>query len=297
MKKNLLVFLLFAATAVLVSFQFYQVFQERKRLAASGTELKAEVGKLNAELNELRIELENKESYLLSKTKRISELEEYIEARSEKPYIKIAYITFDDGPSTLTENLLQVLKKNNVPATFFVIGSEDSDFISYYRNIANEGHVFGNHSFHHDYSNLYASQEKFWKDFELQNDFLSQFTGTPTKLFRFPGGSNNPQPLYHGGGPELLSQLKAGLEDEGYIYHDWNVFPDDVYQSDDIKSSTELFDKMRTQISYRKNVTILLHDHSENATTPAALQQIIDLLKEQGYCILPLSENSIPIHF
>ncbi|MBI9103374.1 MAG: polysaccharide deacetylase [Spirochaetales bacterium] len=301
MKKIVLIllFLLPVSALVMVSLaRYYDEKDFRRQLdeaADREEELRTEIDNLENDLLFKGGELARRESQVMHSRSRSQILEGYIEARADNPQIKIAYITIDDGPSTLSGELLDVLIQKNVPATFFVVGSENPALTKYYKRIVEDNHVLANHSYHHDYSNIYSSKDEFWKDVELQNVFLANFTDKPITLFRFPGGSENPQPLKYGGGPAMMAELESELGEKGYIYHDWNVFPDDV--SAKSKPVSELVQRVKEQVYYRKNVTILLHDHPWNLTTPEALGQMIDFLRADGYIILPLSENSVPIRF
>ena len=135
----------------------------------------------------------------------------------EKKNNKRVYLTFDDGPSIYTDKILDILKENQIKATFFVIGKTDSYSKDMYRRIVDEGHTLGMHSYSHQYSNVYHSLEYFKKDFTMLQDLLYKTTGVKPDLYRFPGGSSNLVSKVD------LSQCIRYLNDKNIRYVDWNV--------------------------------------------------------------------------
>ena len=160
--------------------------------------------------------------------------------------------------------------------------------------MAEEGHQLANHTYSHDYSRIYSDDEIFWADMKKMEDYLDAVVPGGPRLFRFPGGSDNPQPVIQGGGADMMSGLKKGLEEKGYIYFDWNVFP---YDTEEPVPAGELAARIREQSVWRKNITLLVHDRDGNTYLPEALDMIIEQLKSDGFCFLPLSENSVPVRF
>lgn len=132
------------------------------------------------------------------------------------------YLTFDDGPSTYTGELLDVLKENNVKATFFVVYNDDKEAQQYYKRIVDEGHSIGMHSYSHVYDQVYASQESFEEDVTKIHDYIQEQTGVDTHLYRFPGGSSNQVSKVD------IQDLIGYLHDEGIVYYDWNSLSGDA---------------------------------------------------------------------
>ncbi len=301
MKPSVAILFLFLMTIVLIgiSLLWYEDGKDKEQLLQEAyireQSLEEDLGEAYITIGELDEDVEKGLAELDRSRDRITTLEGYIELRSGLPEIKTAYLTIDDGPSPLTGEILDILKDKNVPATFFVIGSDDEADRRTYMRILQDGHVLGNHTFSHDYSHLYSGSDEFWEDFYRQESLLKSVTGADIPFFRFPGGSNNPQPGIHGGGPDLINNLKEELADRGYIYFDWNVFPDDVHSPP--RTAEDLTSRVKAQIRYRNNATILLHDHEQNSGTPQAVSMMIDLLRNEGYCFLPLSENTYPVQF
>lgn len=207
---------------------------------------------------------------------------------------KTAYLTFDDGPSINTIRILDTLKANNIKATFFVNGKTSSDSIGIYQRIVNEGHAIGNHTYSHEYSYIYKNKVNFFQDVDKLNALLESKVGITTKLFRFPGGSNNTVSHKYGS-TGLTKEIAAELKSRGYVYFDWNVDSTDASVS---KQSKEKIVKNVLSNSTGKNsAIILMHDSKPKTTTADALQPVIDGLKERGFKFDKLSTNSFAPQF
>lgn len=197
-----------------------------------------------------------------------------------------AYLTFDDGVSKNTIKILDTLKAENVKATFFITGTGDVDTI---KRISDEGHTIGNHTYSHDYSNIYSSTENFWADFENEQNYLESIIGYKPTLFRFPGGSNNTVSNRYNSN-NIMSTLINQAEEKGYYYVDWNVSAGDASKGG--ASSESIVRNIVSQSRNNNNVVILMHQNNGKETTAEALPKVIKNLKEMGYEILPLSTAS-----
>lgn len=188
---------------------------------------------------------------------------------------KIAYLTFDDGPSELTPKVLDILKEYDVKATFFLIGEEITpereDIV---RRIVEEGHTIGLHTYTHDYTELYRSVDSFLSDYEKVFLRIYEVTGIKPTIFRFPGGSRN----IHAG--KICSEIAVEMERRGFCYYDWNVSAEDSVGTPTAYSiRTNIFKDV-----YRYNEPVLLmHDSLANKLTVTMLPEIIKALKESGY--------------
>ena len=127
------------------------------------------------------------------------------------------YLTFDDGPSKYTEELLEILERYDVKVTFFVVNYGYNDVIG--KEYA-AGHTVGVHSATHDYHTIYASEEAYFDDLQKMNDIIYAQTGSYTDLIRFPGGSSNTISSFN---PGIMTRLTKAVEERGYQYFDWNV--------------------------------------------------------------------------
>ena len=194
--------------------------------------------------------------------------------------VKIAYLTFDDGPYKLTDKVLDILKENGVKATFFCIGKEDVD--DKYQRIVAEGHVLANHTYSHAITKgLYNSVDSFIAQIEKQEEHLYNITGYRTTLMRFPGGSSQAKGLKDG----IVEQLHA----RGYNYVDWNCETGDG--SDEKMKKQNAFAWYSQTMNNQDIIVLLMHDY--NDSTVNNLQKIIDDLQSKNYLILPLNNKSI----
>ena len=101
------------------------------------------------------------------------------------------YLTFDDGPSIYTDEILDILDRYHVKATFFVVGKDGSEAEAALQRIVEDGHTLGMHSYSHKYKELYESLDSFTEDFARIRDDIYQATGVESVYYRFPGGSSN----------------------------------------------------------------------------------------------------------
>ena len=184
---------------------------------------------------------------------------------------KIVYLTFDDGPTPEnTRAILDILKRNNVKATFFVIG-QNPDL---YKQIVDEGHAIALHTYSHNYKEVYASEEAFFKDLYKIHDAVMEKTGVDAKVTRFPGGSSNAIVK-----KATLRKIIDRLNDEGFVYQDWNCDSTDAAGN---KRPVDVLVKNATSCNATK-INLLMHDSAAKMTTADALQPIIDSYRSRGY--------------
>lgn len=196
---------------------------------------------------------------------------------------KRVYLTFDDGPSIYTGQILDVLAANDVKATFFVIG-RDEEFYPYYKRIVDEGHTIGLHSYSHVYQDFYASKESFGKELEDLNDLIYEVTGTRSSIFRFPGGSSNQVC------PLPVEDYISYLNEHDINYYDWNALSGDAVTSG--LSPEQLVENIMNDVEKNDDSIVLMHDLQTTHATVESLQLLIDTLKSQGYEILPIDSNT-----
>lgn len=202
-------------------------------------------------------------------------------------YKKI-YLTFDDGPSSNTDRILDVLKEYDVKATFFVVGRTDEKSKERYVRIVEEGHTLGMHSYSHQYQNIYASKEAFADDMNRLQEYLYELTGVWSRIYRFPGGSSNTVSRTD------MSELIQYLTDLGIDYYDWNVASGDAVSN--LLPSSTIINNCLNSIDAHEECVILFHDASEKTTTVDALPRIIEALKKrEDVVILPITDDTIPV--
>lgn len=222
---------------------------------------------------------------LASRLPETTETDEAVEQEGDGR--KKVYLTFDDGPSTGTEEILAILRQYNVKATFFVVGKEDEYSMEMYEKIVEEGHTLGMHSYSHQYSTIYQSVEDFAKDIERLEKLLKEATGEDVKLFRFPGGSSN---LVSNIG---MQEFIKYLNDEGITYFDWNVSSGDATSKS--LEPEALVQNVIQDVGIYRNSVVLMHDAVDKPNTVEALPMLLEELQKMDVDILPITEDVKPI--
>ena len=201
---------------------------------------------------------------------------------------KKVYLTFDDGPSSNTDQILDILKDNDVKATFFVVGKTDERSVKAYQRIVEEGHTLAMHSYSHRYDEIYESKEAFARDLNSLQEYLYETTGVWPRIYRFPGGSSNTVSKVD------MQELIEYLTDIGITYFDWNVASGDAV-SRTLPAET-IVNNCLSGIEKQKESVILMHDASNKGTTIEALPQIIEAIQEQGDAeLLPITDETVPV--
>ena len=203
-----------------------------------------------------------------------------------EPNGKTIYLTFDDGPSSHTARLLDVLKKYNVKASFFVTNSNYMDVLT---RAAQEGHTVAIHTYSHDYSRIYASDAAFMADLEAIQSKIQQYTGIKTMLTRFPGGSSNSVSSAYNRG--IMTRLTQKLQSMGYQYFDWNVDSNDAGGA---KTAKKVFENVTKGVAQRQNSVVLQHDTQSFSVD--AVEQIIAWGLCNGYTFKALDQSSPACH-
>ncbi|WP_179232750.1 polysaccharide deacetylase [Paenibacillus rigui] len=194
------------------------------------------------------------------------------------------YLTFDDGPSKLTSQVLDILKEEDVKATFFVLGQQVKAHPELVRQAVEEGHAIGNHTYNHVYKELYSNVETFWDQVQRTEQVLKEETGIRTRLVRAPGGTfGNFDAFYF-----------YYLDQAGYEVHDWNID-----SGDSKRVGVPASEIMQTieKGPFGDQVILLMHDGTGHEQTVKALPDIIHLFKEKGYAFAPLTPEVRPNHF
>ena len=198
---------------------------------------------------------------------------------------KFIYLTFDDGPGAHTDRLLDILAKYNVPATFFVV---NTGYIDTIKRTSAEGHTVAIHSVTHNFRQIYASEEAFFNDIYQMQDIIQYHTGKTAKLLRFPGGGSNTVSRFNRG---IMSRLTKMVEEEGFVYFDWNV---DCNDAGGARSASEVYQNVVLGVTGKTEAVVLMHDIKQYSVD--AVEKIILWGLDNGYTFLPLTENSPTCH-
>lgn len=199
------------------------------------------------------------------------------------------YLTFDDGPSGNTGEILDILAEYDVKATFFVVGKEEERYQPLYKRIVEEGHTLAMHSYSHKYNEIYQSKESFVEDLTKLQEFLYDTTGVWCRYCRFPGGSSNTVSKVD------MHELIAYLEEQDMSYYDWNVSSGDA--SSAYISADAIVRNSTAKLQNFKEAIILLHDASDKDTTVEALPRLIEKIQAmEDTKILPITDDTEEIH-
>lgn len=199
---------------------------------------------------------------------------------------KTAYLTFDDGPSARTLEILEILKEHDVKATFFVLTkNSDPDIL---KRIVEEGHAIGIHTHSHKYTEIYLSVEAYLADFQAAYDTIYRATAVKPGIFRFPGGSIN---AYNRG---IYQELISEMLRRGFLYYDWNISTMDTVPH--IKPEM-IVHNVTAAVEDKDNLFILAHDSHDKKNTVKALPEIITRLKDQGYVFEKIENTVEPVVF
>ena len=197
---------------------------------------------------------------------------------------KYAYLTFDDGPSSNTMQILDILDNYGVKATFFVNGHTGEVMEERYKAIVDRGHAIALHTYSHDYSNVYGGLDKFEQEIVSLRNYIKEVTGVDTTLFRFPGGSSNSR-------TDDIKPYIQWLNDNGYSYWDWNCSSGDATGKKITAEEIVANCMVQADAGY-KNLVILMHDLRPKESTVEALPALIEALQARGYEIRAIDERS-----
>lgn len=202
---------------------------------------------------------------------------------------KTAYLTFDDGPSCLTDKYLDILDDEGVKATFFVIGQQiEGEYKKTIKREIRQGHEIGIHTYTHEAEEIYCDCQTYYNDVMKVRDELEKGFGYKPKLVRFPWGSAN----------SYISSYRKDIierfQNAGLGYADWNVSAEDSVGN---PTGESVMRNIRKDYAKYCEPVLLMHDSGSNKVTLSVLKNIITELKEQGYAFDTLSNRSKKCHF
>ncbi len=200
---------------------------------------------------------------------------------------KKVYLTFDDGPSSNTGKILDILKEYKVKGNFFVVGTTNPELRKMYKRIVDEGHVLCMHSYSHRYNEIYASVDAFTKDLDQIYSLISEETGIKPKYYRFPGGSSNSVSRIP------MTEFVKVLDERGIRYFDWNVVAGDA--TNPMLPAEKIIENSLCDLNEYEEAMILFHDLSNKTSTVEALPTIIEAIQDSDIPIAPIDDNTIII--
>jgi peptidoglycan/xylan/chitin deacetylase (PgdA/CDA1 family) len=217
----------------------------------------------------------------------VKKVKDILDNKVENDGEKIAFLTFDDGPSTtVTPKILDVLKNYNIKATFCLVGQSvnaNEESKKLVKRTFEEGHALANHTYSHKLKNLYPGNkinvEYFMEEIEETNTAIKNVVGQDfnTRVLRMPGGYMSRE---HYKDPNLV-EFNTKLKEKDMYSIDWNAY--DFDSEGNKKNASELLNEVKKSVGTKEKVVILMHDTYGKEETAKALPQIIEYLKSQGY--------------
>ena len=191
---------------------------------------------------------------------------------------KVAYLTFDDGPSqTVTPQILDLLKQEDIKATFFVLGKQVKANPSLVKREYEEGHYIANHGYSHEYGTIYKSVDSVLSEYNRTETEIQKAIGKKdyhSHLFRFPGG-------YYGGRYYAVKKKAAKeLNKNDISFIDWNALTSDAAGAN---TKEKIIKNLKGTVKDKNKVVILMHDAAGKILTYETLAEVIQYLREQGY--------------
>ncbi len=259
------------------------------KLSQEESEHQSEVDKLNGQIDKLKKELAAKKTTTTTKaaTTQKPSTDSSVTLPAAKPSAgKTVYLTFDDGPSRYTPEILDVLDKYGVKATFFVINGR---YNSTMKDIVDRGHQIALHTYSHDYKKIYSSDTAYFNDLQKIHDVVLKETGVDARVIRFPGGSSNTVSKNHSKG--IMSRITKAVGEKGYVYFDWNCSNGDADGANTVQKQLKYCSQFPKSAS---KVIVLMHDTKK--TTLEALPKIIEYYQSCGMTFGVLTTSVSPIH-
>ena len=266
------------------------LFTIRKENKTSQKEVQVvtdEVEKVQKEIDELT----KKEEQLKQQEAALKEEKAKKETPPQPPVVtgnRVVYLTFDDGPSPRTSEILDILKKYNVKATFFVT-NQNSQYDYLIKRAYDEGHTIGLHTSSHNYHEIYGSEDAYFADLQAIQDKVYNITGYRSTIIRFPGGSSNTVSRFN---PGIMTRLTQLVEERGFYYHDWNVDSEDAAGANEERQMNNVM----TYSPKHEVVNLLMHDSGNKYATVNSLEAKIKYYLDNGYSIEPLTPSSPCVH-
>lgn len=259
------------------------------KLSQENSEHQSEIDKLNGQIDKLKKELATKKTTTTTKatTTKKPSTDSSVSMPKPKPSTgKTVYLTFDDGPSQYTPEILDVLDKYGVKATFFVINGR---YNSTMKDIVDRGHQIGLHTYSHDYKKIYSSDTAYFNDLQKIHDVVLKETGVDCSIIRFPGGSSNTVSRNHSKG--IMSRITKAVGEKGYVYFDWNCSNGDADGANTVQKQLNYCSQFPKSAS---RIIVLMHDTKK--TTLEALPKIIEYYQSCGMTFDILTPFTTPIH-
>ena len=205
----------------------------------------------------------------------------------------VIYLTFDDGPSIYTKKILDVLKKYNIKATFFVTKLGKDEYI---KREYKEGHTVAIHTYSHSYKTVYSSVKGFFNDISKVEKRVYRITKYKPTILRFPGGSSNT--ISRGYKKGIMKTLTKEVTKRGYHYFDWNFAIEDcgpcAYKKSNKARESCVFNYFKKGLSKKRSNVVLMHDIKPY--TASKLEDMIKYAIAKGYTFDKITMSTPEVH-
>ncbi len=201
----------------------------------------------------------------------------------------LVYLTFDDGPSARTKEILDILKRYDMKATFFVLKTNDV-YAPLMKRAVTEGHAMAIHGYSHNGQVIYASPEAFFENLAWAQSWIEEVTGVESYIYRFPGGSSNTTSKFN---PGIMTTLTQMVVDKGYHYFDWNVSSGDGSST---TTAAQMVSNVTKNLKLGNTSIVLMHDSGGHYNTVEALPKILDYLVSIDAKVLPITMATPQYH-
>lgn len=191
---------------------------------------------------------------------------------------KRVFLTFDDGPTkAVTPYILDLLKQENIKATFFVLGTRVEESPELIKREYEDGHYIANHGYTHKYDDIYSSEDAVLEEYNATNNAIKNALENQnynSLIFRFPGGSSGGK--YH----DLKQNAKQTLKDNGIATLDWNALTNDAAGAN---TKEKIMQNFYDTVQDKTSIVLLMHDASDKILTYECLPEMIQYFRENGY--------------
>lgn len=294
--KNKIIYIvlsiLFITTVLICSICIRKIYIQKiipvNKKIAIYEKYKKEEEKLDKKLNKEINKSKKIQKITRSNQKQREKLEKTLNEYQVKYSSKVIYLTFDDGPSIYTMDILNTLDKYNVKATFFVTCSDNLEELS--KEIIKRGHTIALHTCTHKYSYVYSNEDSYFQDLNSISNLVEKYTGVKSKYVRFPGGSSNTVSRAYNRG--IITRLSSMLTEKGYKYYDWNIDSNDAGGANSEQEYANVIGAL--QNNDRDINMVLMHD--VKVSTRDALDGIIKDALNLGYTFSNINDYTKEVH-
>lgn len=243
--------------------------------------------KLNDKIKKENKKYKDNQKVIETNREKREKLEKVIYENEEKVNGKIIYLTFDDGPSIYTNEILDILDEYNIKATFFVVCSKDLS--EYSKKYIEKDHTIGLHSCSHKYSNIYSSEDEYFNDLNKLSSIIEESSGYKSKYVRLPGGSSNTVSKFNKG---IITRISNILKNQGYKYYDWNIDSNDAGGA----NSEQIYSNVIGALENNDRDISMVLMHDTKVSTKDALENIIKKALEMGYTFGNINDYTKEVH-